>query len=251
MITALIIDDIEKARIALRSDLENYCPSVTILGEADGVESGIAAIQKYCPELIFLDIKMTDGTGFDLIEKIKKTEAGLSFKIIFTTAYDEYAIKAFKFSALDYLLKPVDPDDLVQAIGKVKESKKSSDLKDNLDVLLENMKRMQGGAKRIALNSIDKVQIVNVDDIVRCESQRNYTLFYLADHKQILVTKTLKDFEEMLEDFGFIRVHHSHLINLKYLKEYIKTESYAIMSDESHVPVSVRKKDQLLKHFGL
>lgn len=251
MITALIIDDIEKARIALRSDLEHYCPSVSILGEADGVESGIAAIRKYSPDLIFLDIKMSDGTGFDLIEKIKKTEAGLNFKIIFTTAYNEFAIKAFKFSALDYLLKPVDPDDLVQAIGKVKETKKSSDLKDNLEVLLENMKKMQGGAKRIALNSTDKVQIVNVDDIVRCESQRNYTLFYLADHKQILVTKTLKDFDEMLEDFGFIRVHHSHLINLKYLKEYIKTESYAIMSDESHVPVSVRKKDQLLRHFGL
>ena len=249
MIRAVIIDDIEKARVALRSDIQNYCPDVKVVGEAEGVESGLELIENFSPEVVFLDIKMGDGSGFDLIEKIK-SKGDINFKIIFTTAFNEFAIKAIRFSAIDYLLKPIDPQDLTLAIEKVKSSLKSTGLKDGLQVLIENIKSSQG-PKRIALNSSDKIQIVTVDEIIRCESQRNYTLFYLSNHKQILVTKTLKEFDEMLEEHGFLRVHHSHLVNLKYLKEYIKTESYAVMSDDSHVPVSVRKKDQLLKYFGL
>lgn len=251
MIKAVIIDDVEKARIALASDIKQYCPEIYLSGEADGVESGIKLIRSVLPDIVFLDIKMSDGSGFDLIEKLRK-EGTLSFQIIFTTAYNEFAIKAFKFSAIDYLLKPIDPDDLIQAVKRVRKIEEPGLLKDNIAVLLESMKGIQASQKRIALNSIDKVQVVNVNEIIQCESQKNYTLFYLTGNKQSLVTKTLKEFEEMLEQDGFLRVHHSHLINLKHLKEFVKADGgYVVMSDGSHVPVSVRKRDQLMKILGV
>lgn len=250
MIKAILIDDVEKARIALRSDIKNYCPEIDIVAEADGVASGIKSIKDNSPDVVFLDIKMGDGSGFDLIEKLK-AEGPISFQVIFTTAYDEFAIKAFKYSAIDYLLKPVDPDDLIQAVKKIRKDEKDDFLKDKLSVLLESMKGMNSSHKRIALNSIDKVQVVNVHDIIQCESQRNYTLIYLLGNKQVLVTKTLKEFEDMLEADGFLRVHHSHLINLSHLKEFLKADGHAVMSDQSQVPVSVRKRDQLLKILGI
>jgi two-component system, LytTR family, response regulator len=251
MIRAVIIDDVEKARVALKSDLKHYCPEIAVMGEADGVESGMKLIKKTDPVVVFLDISMSDGSGFDLIEKLGK-EGNINFQVIFTTAHNEYAIKAFKFSAIDYLLKPVDPEDLTQAVKKLKKAGPQDFMKENLTVLMESMKGMQTASKRIALNSIDKVQVVNVHDIIQCESQRNYTLFYLTNKRQILVTRTLKEFEDMLEGDGFLRVHHSHLLNLKHLKEYVKTDGgYAVMSDNSQVPVSVRKKEQLLRILGV
>jgi len=251
MIKALIIDDVEKARSALKSDIKTYCPNVHVIGEADGVETGLQLIKNTTPDVIFLDIRMSDGSGFDLIAKLRQ-QGVIPFQIIFTTAYDEYAIKAFKFSAIDYLLKPVDHEDLIQAVQKIKVQDEHSSLKENMELLLESVKGMKTSNKRIALNSVDKVQIVNVDDIIQCESQKNYTLFYLTNKKQVLITRTLKEFEDMLEEDNFLRVHHSHLINVKHLKEYIKTDGgYAVMSDGSQVPVSVRKKEQLLSLLGL
>jgi len=251
MIKAFIIDDVEKARSALKSDIKTYCPNVQVIGEADGVESGLQLIQHTTPDVIFLDIRMSDGSGFDLIAKLRQ-QGAIPFQIIFTTAYDEYAIKAFKFSATDYLLKPVDHEDLIQAVQKIKVADPQSSLKENIELLLESMKGIKTSNKRIALNSVDKVQVVNVDDIIQCESQKNYTLFYLTNKKQVLVTRTLKEFEDMLEGDNFLRVHHSHLINVKHLKEYVKTDGgYAVMSDGSQVPVSVRKKEQLLSLLGL
>jgi two-component system LytT family response regulator len=250
MIRALIIDDAEKARIALRSDIEKYCPDLKIVGEAQGVSSGLEAIERYKPELVFLDIQMSDGTGFELLEKLKR-EGKISFRFVFTTAFDEYAIKAFKYSAIDYLLKPIDPADLIQSVEKVKEASKPDELKESLEILLGRINKTKDHSARIALNSSDKIQLVTVGDIVRCESQGNYTLFYLNDQKQILVSRTLKEFEDLLEEHDFIRIHNSHLINPKYLREFIKTESYVLMKDNSQVPVSVRKKDLLMKHLGL
>ena len=251
MIKALIIDDVEKARSALKSDIKTYCPTVQVIGEADGVESGLQLIKNTKPDVIFLDIRMSDGSGFDLIAKLRQ-QSPINIQIIFTTAYDEYAIKAFKFSATDYLLKPVDHEDLIQAVQKLKTDTVQSSLTENMELLLESMKGMKTSNKRIALNSIDKVQVVNVDDIIQCESQKNYTLFYLINKKQVLVTRTLKEFEDMLEGDNFLRVHHSHLINIKHLKEFVKIDGgYAVMSDGSQVPVSVRKKEQLLSLLGL
>lgn len=248
---AVIIDDTEKARIALRSDLRTYCTQVEIVGEADGIVSGMQLILEKRPTLLFLDIRMADGTGFDLLENLKESDrAGLN--VIFTTAYNEYAIKAFKFSAIDYLLKPIDADELIQAVNRIKQQPVLQDNTSQLSFLLESFKDMKAVHKKIALSSADKVQIVAVSDIIRCESDRNYTLFVLTENRQILVTKTMKEYDEMLEEYGFLRVHHSHMINLKHLKEFVKMDGgYAVMSDKSQVPVSVRKKEQLFRVLGI
>lgn len=250
MIKAVIIDDIERSRASLADDLKRYCPDVTIVGEGDSVKTGLTVIKQYRPDVVFLDIQLEDGNGFNILEQIDKTD----FKVIFTTGSDEYGIKAVKFSALDYLLKPIDPDELIAAVTKLRKAREEepADIKENLSVLIENLKNINNSSKRIALNSADRVHVVNVTDIIRCESQRNYTLFYLHGNKQILVTKTLKEFEEMLADSGFVRIHHSHLINISYLKEFVKSDGgYAIMTDNSQVPVAVRKKEHLMQLLGL
>lgn len=246
MIRSLIIDDVEKARVALKSDLMDYCPDIQVVGEADGVETGLRMIYEKNPQLIFLDIRMGDGSGFDLLQKLEDKK----LQVIFTTAYDEYAIKAFKFSAVDYLLKPVDPDDLVAAVNKIADSV-NADLPSQFNVLMQNLKKLKDPDKKIALASADKISIVSLKDVMRCEAHGNYTLFFLNDRRQILVTKTLKEYEEMLEEFDFLRIHHSHLINLNYLKEYVKIDgTYAVMVDGAEVPVSVRKRDKLLNRLG-
>lgn len=248
MIKAILIDDVKNSRITLADDLKNYCPDIEIVGEGETVENGIAIIRQLKPEIVFLDIELQDGTGFDILDGLDK----IDFKIIFITGNDSYGIKAIKFSALDYLLKPVDPEDLVHAIEKYKESEKQHDLKLNVDYLLENIRGVKPKFNRIALNSADKVNMANIDDIIRCEAQSNYTMFYLKNGSKILVTKSLKEYENLLEEYSFIRVHHSHLINLNCLKEFIKSDGgYAVMIDNSNVPVSVRKRDALLKELGL
>ncbi len=244
----IIIDDSEMARVALKSDIQIYCPQLTIIGEAESVFSGLELILKLKPELVFLDIRMADGTGFDILEQLKIRDR-LNFKTIFTTAYNEYAIKAFKFSAIDYLLKPIDADDLKEAVNKCVDKTNNSQ---SINMLMDSFKDIQTTQKRIALSSADKIQIVAIQEIISCESQRNYTLFYLTENRQILVTKPLKDYEDLLTEYSFIRVHHSHLINIKHLKEFVKIDGgYAIMSDKSQIPVSVRKRDDLLKALGV
>lgn len=248
MIRSVIIDDIDNARLALADDLKTHCPDVVVLGEANSVKTGIDLIKKSKPDIVFLDIELEDGTGFDILEHFDK----ITFKTIFVTGFDSYGIKAIKFSALDYLLKPVDPDDLVKAIKRYKESEVQPDVKANIDFLLENIRGIKPGFKHIALNSADKVNMVNIDDIIRCESQSNYTMFYIKGGEQILVTKSLKEYENLLEEYSFVRVHHSHLINLNYLKEFVKIDGgYAVMTDKSTVPVSVRKRDNLLRELGI
>jgi len=243
MYKAIIIDDIDNSRVTLAHDLEKYCPEIEIIGEADSVKTGIEIIKEKKPEVVFLDIQLGDGTGFDILEKIEN----LDFQVIFTTALDSYGIKAIKFSALDYLLKPIDPDELIEAVKKLMKDEKKSTIKDSLNLLLENLKDIHPGNKRIALNSADKVHMVNINDIIRCESQGGYTIFYLQNKEQIVVTKNLKEYEHLLEEYSFIRVHHSHLINFTYLKEYVKKDGgYAIMTDKSEVPVSFRKRNNLM-----
>jgi two-component system LytT family response regulator len=248
MIKAIIVDDIENSRITLKHDLEQYCKNVKVIGEADSVKSGIALLNKTEADVVFLDIQMDDGTGFNILENLKE----INFKIIFTTALDSYGIKAIKFSALDYLLKPVDPDELVAAVNKLKDESEAPGINDNIQLLLENLKNANTSNKRLALNSADRVHMVAIDDIIRCESQGNYTIFHLPENEQIVVTKTLKEYENLLDEYSFVRVHHSHLINLDYMKEFVKKDGgYAIMKDGSHVPVSFRKRDRLMRILGL
>jgi len=248
MYRAVIIDDQQNCRLTLAHDLGKYCPNIHIIGEADSVQSGLDVISSLHPDVVFLDIQLGDGTGFDILEKIGEFD----FQVIFTTALDSYGIKAIKFSALDYLLKPIDPDELTEAVGKLEQNSRKKDVKDSISLLLENLRGIQPGNKRIALNSADKVHMVNIRDIIRCESQGSYTIFHLIGKEQIVVTKNLKEYEQLLEEYSFIRVHHSHLINFSYLKEYVKKDGgYAVMSDNSQVPVSFRKRNNLLDMIGI
>lgn len=244
---ALVVDDIENSRITLTHDLKEYCPQIQVVGEADSVKSGLQQIETLKPDVVFLDIQMGDGTGFDLLTQLPE----IRFQIIFTTALDAYGIKAIKFSALDYLLKPVDPDELVKAVGKLAQTKQDVSIQDSINLLIQNMKGTAPAMKRIAIHSLEKVHMIDIDSIIRCESQGAYTIFHLKQKEQLLATKNLKEFEELLEPHSFIRVHHSHLINFAYLKEYVKKDGgYAVMTDKSEVPVSFRKKSALLDMIG-
>jgi two-component system LytT family response regulator len=236
MINAIIIDDIPEARTVLKADLENYCVNINVVGEAEGVVSGAKIIAALKPDLVFLDIQMQDGTGFDLLEILPVKD----FKLIFTTASDVFAVKAFKFSAVDYLLKPIDPDELMDAVSKVEQQDKPAE---RIDLLKENFDK----PKRIALNTLDKIHIVEVSEILRCESNINYTMFYFLDGTKLLVTKTLKEFDKLLTDHYFIRVHQSHLVNARFIKEFTKSDGYIIMKDGTKVPVSTRKKQVLME----
>ncbi len=244
MIKAILIDDIPQALELLRNDLANYCPDIEIIGEAQSVVEGAKLLRNSDPDVVFLDIELQDGSGFDILEIL----GDISFKIIFTTASDAHAIKAFRFSAIDYLLKPIDPEELIEAVNKLKQSKPNS--KESIDLLLDTMKNKKG-PKRLALHTLEKIQVAEISEIIRCESSGNYTTFYFKDGKNLLVTKTLKEFDKMLSEHEFVRVHQSHLINAIHIREYIKTEGgYIVMKDGSHVPVSIRKKPTVIKMLG-
>lgn len=235
MLKAVIIDDSIEARKALVSEIEDCCPEIELIGQAEGVVSGAKLIRSMNPDLVFLDIQMNDGTGFDLLELI----GSINFKVIFTTASDEYAVKAFKYSAVDYLLKPIDPDELVSAVKKAERGNQ----KENLNLLMENAKHSNKPVRKLALNTLDKLHIVNISDIVRCESDVNYTQFFFSNGNKLLVTKTLKDFEDLLSEHQFIRVHQSHLVNVNFIKEFVKGDGgYLVMTDKTSVPVSTRKR---------
>ena len=217
-----------------------------ILGEADGVQSGIAMIRQQQPDVVFLDIQMRDGSGFRLLEEVDE----VNFEVIFTTAFDEYAIKAIKYSALDYLLKPIVPEELIQAVQKVEDRKaaKINNTTKNIDVLLDNLKATTRESHKIILSTSEKIHVIKVDDIIRCESDNYYTLFFFVGGKKLLVSKTLKENENLLKDHNFIRPHKSHLVNAKYIKGYMKNDGgFIVMSDESKIPVSRRKKELIME----
>lgn len=240
---ALIIDDETKARETIRSIIQLYCEDIVIAGEADSIKSGIELISREKPELVFLDINLKDGSGFDLLKKIPN----ISFKTIFITAYEDHALKAFKFSALDYILKPIHPDELIAAVNKAK----SFHVKDNISLKFEafisNMENITREVKKIVLKTSDSIHVINVNEIIRCEADRNYTVFMLVNGKKILVSNTLKEYDELLSNYQFFRAHQSHLVNVNHISSYEKKEGgYLIMKDKSMVPVSVRKKETLL-----
>ena len=253
MITAIIIDDQKDSRSALKKDIELYCPDVNVVGEAYGVKTGIDSINKHIPELVFLDIKMSDGTGFDLLEIITSERGGIdkiNFKIIFTTAYEQYAINAFKYSAVDYLLKPIIPDDLKKAVEKTTTITNLSDSQKKLGALYDNIKNISR-TKKIVFSTSDAFGVYNIDEIIRCEAQSNYTKFYFSNGKNILVSKTMKEYEDLLACHDFERVHISHIVNLNYIKKISKTEGgQIIMKDNTSVPLSQSKKKSLLEKLG-
>lgn len=244
MIRAIIIEDEKKSRETLRGLLDRFCKNVVIIAEAEGYRAGLDMIKEYHPDVIFLDIQMPDGSGFRLLEEIDKVD----FEIIFTTAFDQYAIKAIKYSALDYLLKPIDPEELANAIKKVELKKSGTHVNKHIRVLLDNIRTPESESQKIVLSTSDKIHIVEVSKIIRCESDNYYTNFFLNDGKKILISKTLKENEELLSGHNFIRPHKSHLINLDYVKSFNRDEGgYILMKDESKIPVSRRKRERILE----
>lgn len=242
---AIIIEDQAESRRTLKSLLEKKCSQVTIVAEAENVDEGIATIQQYQPELVFLDVHLQSATGFDLLNRIGE----INFKIIFTTAYDNYAIKAFRFSAVDYILKPIDPAELVAAVAKCESATfNQASQQASVRTLSQNVNTDYLPAKKIVLSTADKIHVLKVADIVRCEAADTYTMFYLQHGEEIVVTKTLKDYEDLLSEFNFLRIHRSHLVNMQYVNSFEKAEGgYVNLSNGTKVPVATRKKDELLR----
>lgn len=244
MIRSLIIDD-EQHCINRLSQLLEPMGNLLLAGTYKTVEEGIRAIKDHRPQLVFLDVQIGDQTGFDLLRKLGKIE----FELIFTTAYDHYAVQAFKFSAMDYLLKPIDRDDLVQAVEKVNEKLDKKDLSKRVEVLLDNVHKMDRH-KRISIPTSDGLLFVEVSDIIRCQSDVNYTHVFLKGNKKITVSKTLKTFEGLLSECNFFRIHNSHLINIECVIKYTKGKGgYVTMNDKSHIEVSSRRKEEFLKRL--
>lgn len=244
MIRAIVIDDEEESRDSIVYILNNYCDNIDIIAEAENVKQGVEAIKNELPDVLFLDIDMPDGTGFDLLEQFPEP----GFQVIFITAHDQYALKAIKFSALDYILKPVNPKHLMDAVKKLKTIKPDYDL---ISKQISTLFKNRNGFDRITLSTFEGLRFVLLNDIIRCEADGNYTNFYLVSGEKILVTKTLKDFDETLSDHDFIRIHKSHLVNLKYIDRYIKGEGGAIvMTDGAQVEVSRRRKEYFLSRLS-
>ncbi|WP_298893733.1 LytTR family DNA-binding domain-containing protein [uncultured Psychroserpens sp.] len=242
MLTAIIVEDMKDAMALLKSDIESLHPDIKIIDTAQSVVEAAKVLRKTQPDILFLDIMLGDGTGFDVLEIFPE----LKSKIIFVTASDEFAIKAFKFAAIDYVLKPYAHEELAQAIERAKQQIQPS--KERLNILKETLSAPEKKPDKISLHTLDKIIIVNLDDIVRCESDSNNTMFHLRDSRKIFVTKTLKYFADMLKPYGFLRIHQSHLVNLQCISAFIKTDGgYLMLKNGENVPVSVRKKAEVIE----
>jgi len=248
MITAVIVDDEKKSREVLTQLIKEAEIDINILGQADSVEKGFEIINLEHPQLIFLDVEMLDGTGFNLLERFKD----INFEVIFTTAYDHYAIQAFKYSAIDYLLKPINIDELKDAIDRAKKTiAKSISVNSQIDVLLSNIQNNSKN-KRIAIKGADRIDFVEVDDIVYCMSGSSYTDIVMKDGRTVVATKPLKYFDSMLSvDFNFFRVSRVHLINPIYIRSYKKEKEAVELTKGIEIEVSRRRKKEFLEVLGL
>lgn len=247
MIKSIIVDDEFKSRESLRILLEDFCEGVEVCALCQNVDEGIEAIKTHKPDVVFLDIQMQRESGFDLLTRIEN----IDFDVIFTTAHSEYAIKAFKFSAIDYLLKPIDIQELKRSLGKVNK-KGDGDLSARLHHLIQNLQiPVTNGNHKLALPTLEGLIFVKVTDIVFCEASSNYTEIVTQDGKKYLVSRTLKEYEELLVDYNFYRIHNAYLINLNAIKKYIRGDGgHVIMSNDASLTVSKRKKDGFLEKLG-
>jgi len=238
---AIIIDDEDHCITTLKWDLNKYCPDVDIVSTASDGEKGLIEIAKRKPDLVFLDVEMPKLNGFDMLERLDTVD----FKVIFTTAYDKYAIKAFKLSAVDYLLKPIDKDELIHAIDKV-DNLNVKNSEQQIETVKHNL-NLKAEFKKIVIPTSEGLLFFDVNDIVNIEAQSNYSYIYFKDNTKLLSSKNLKEFEETLPEDIFFRCHHSHLINMNYIKKYMKGEGGTIiLSNEREVEVSRRKKNDFL-----
>ncbi len=239
---AIIVEDIPQAIAVLKADLATYCPEITIVGTAHSVVSAAKLLQQLRPDVIFLDILLGDGTGFDLLEIFP----GLEARIIFVTASDEFALRAFRYAAVDYLLKPIEPEQLKVAVQRAQQQL-SGGMRESLRVLQEAIAQPDVLPSRISLRTQERILVVDVEQIVRCEADDNNTRFFLASGEKVFVTKTLKHFEQLLEGQGFVRVHQSHLVNFRYVRGLEKKDGgYLLLKNGDLIAVSVRKKAEVM-----
>ena len=246
MITTLLIDDEPKIRSLLKNTIDIFCPELKVIGEADSVKSGISAINSHQPQLVLLDINLGNNTAFDLLQQLTDKR----FKIIFITAHHEHAVKAFKFSAIDFILKPIDPEELQKAVTRAITAIKEKEDYLKLEVLFNHINNTSDANKKLVIKGENKYHIVQVNNLIRCESDRNYTFLFLNTGQKIIASKTLKEFTELLESFGFIRVHHSHLINVNYINSFEKKRGgNVIMQDNSSIPIAPLKRKFLIDYM--
>ncbi len=244
MLTAIIIDDEAKGRMALKQKLLDYCEEIQLAGEAENGIEGIKLIEKMHPDIVFLDIEMPRMDGFEMLHRLPEK----NFHIIFTTAYDQYAIKAIKYAAFDYLLKPIDIEELKIAVSKIHFRPQIHTGK-KLELLDQNL--LKNNFNKIAISTLEGLLFFNISDIIHLEANSNYTTIYFTNRPKLLASKTLKDFEELLPTDIFFRTHHSHLINLNYIKRYIKGDGGQIeLQNGNYVDVSRRKKEEFLNAIG-
>jgi len=247
-IKAIIIDDEPDGRTVLHTLIKMYCPQVEVMGESSSGEQGLSMIEELNPELVFLDIDMPGMNGFSLLKRLKE----ITFEVIFVTAHHHYALKAIKHSALDYLLKPVDKTELIQAVEKFAHNEQHQ-VNERMSFLLKNDAKEPGELNQIILNVREGYIFAEINDIIRCEADGNYTIVIFKNGDKQVACKTLKEFETILSQNNFWRIHKSHLINLKYLKKYVKGDGggNVVMTDNSEIEVSRRNKDAFLKQFNL
>ena len=246
MIKSILVDDEVHCLDTLSMLVSDFCPEVQVMEQCVSAKKGLEAIDKYHPDLVFLDIEMPNMNGFELLEQFKE----IPFSVIFTTSYDQYAIKAIRFSALDYLLKPIDPKELVVAVHKV-ELHKTPPSAEQFRMLMDQIEHKEKGFTKLAVPTFEGFELIPVDQVIRCEADDNYTHVYLKNKSKITACRTLKEMEEQLQDFSFfIRVHHSWIVNLNEVTKYVRGEGgYLVMSDNSTVNVSRSRKDSLMKWF--
>src|SRR4030095_4695968 len=244
MIKAVLIDDEKNALEMLEWQLHTYCPQVEVAAICINADLGISAIQQHKPQLVFLDIEMPKKNGFEVVQAFPQP----FFDVIFTTAYNQFAIKAFRFAALDYLLKPIDADDLVVAVSRYEKKMLNSNFKQQLDILMQQYNQPNALPDKISFATQQAIHFISPTNIVYCESDSNYTTLHFTDKSKMVVSKTLKEVEEMLVHYHFFRIHHSFIINLKQVSRYVKTDGGGIeMTDGSQLPISRLRKEELMK----
>lgn len=244
MLRAIIVDDEAKARENLAILLQDFVKGVEVVGLCQKISEAVKAVELHSPDVVFLDIQLQRESGFDLLTALDE----VNFEVIFTTAYTEYAIKAFKFSAIDYLLKPIDIEELKKAVSKV-EKRVSQNMTSRLTHLVQHLK--QGSDSRIALPTLEGLVFVNIQDILYCEASSNYTQIFTSQEKY-LVSKTLKEYDELLSDHNFFRIHNSYLININSIKKYVKGDGgYVVLNNNTSLDVSKRKKEAFLNRIGI
>lgn len=243
----ILVDD-EKANLQnLQTLLFTYCPSISVVATANKIEDAVQLINLHQPELLFLDIQMGKQSGFDLLNLLPEK----SFEVVFVTAYDQYGIQAVKFAALDYLLKPVNPDELIAAVDKATKNLKSKVENEQLAFLLQQLKKTDVASPKIALPQLNEIRYMPINDIVRCESSNNYTFFFLVNGEKMLISKPLKEYSDLLKPHGFLRVHQSHLVNPQFVKSWLKEDGGMLLMDNNDkIPVSKPNREEIKAILG-